>query len=84
MQRFDFEERVIPREVFGRLPKSVAERDAVIPVETDEDGTLVVATSDPTDNKVRDKLSYLFDNKVRFAFAPRAEIAAAVSKYYTP
>ena len=84
MRRFDFTERVIPHTIIARLPKTIAQNDVVIPVESEKDGTLVVATSDPTDGKVRDRLNYLLNDKVRFTFAPRAEILDAVSKYYGP
>ena len=82
MRRFDFKESNIPRDIIKRVPKSIAENDAVIPVEREEDGTLLVVTSDPTDAQMRDKLRYLLNRKVRFAFAPRAEILAAVAKNY--
>jgi CheY-like chemotaxis protein len=65
------------------VPESVARHFHVLPLRED-DRTLVVATSDPTDQGVERALGLVSGRDARFAVAPPTPLAEAIDAHYTP
>lgn len=74
-------EVVIPPSVVELLPESVARENAVLPL-AEDDGTLRVIMSDPTDYDTREKLVFILNRKIEIALAPREMILEAINKHY--
>jgi type II secretory ATPase GspE/PulE/Tfp pilus assembly ATPase PilB-like protein len=74
-------DREIPERIRSLAPASVTTLYRVVPVE-ERDGTLVVATSDPTNYNSLDNISRLLDRNVEAVLATPEEIAFALNKYY--
>ena len=72
----------VPRDLIKLVPKDVALRYNVIPIDSDEN-TITVAMADPTDIQVFDALSHLLDKDVQGVIASSHAINAAIEKYYT-
>ncbi|VTS03017.1 type iv fimbrial assembly protein : Uncharacterized protein OS=Lottia gigantea GN=LOTGIDRAFT_238660 PE=4 SV=1: T2SE_Nter [Gemmata massiliana] len=70
-----------PRAVVELIPESVARENFVFPVALDG-RTLHVATIDPSDILLRDKLSFIFNKDIRFIEYPRADIFRAINEHY--
>lgn len=66
------------REVLDLVDVAVRRRYGVVPVGTDPDGAVVLATADPTDIMLLDDLRLLLDREVRPAMATPAEIAGVL------
>ena len=71
----------IEPELRDSLPAKVAFEDNVLPVSL-ENGTLVVATSDPLKPGLGGKIRLASGARVRFALATADDIAKATKKYY--
>src|SRR5215467_9492607 len=74
-------EVVIPPSVVELLPESVARENAVLPL-AEDDGTLRVIMSDPSDYDTREKLVFILNRKIEIALAPREMILEAINKHY--
>jgi len=77
----DLAELVVPPEVIELMPESVARENVVLPVAV-EANLLVVATSDPGDGDVLQKLAFILNRHIQFVLAPREEIAEAIDRHY--
>ena len=73
--------REIAPDVLKRMKVDIAKKYGVIPIEFDA-GTLVVATSDPTDLKVLDELGFILNVRVRPALALESGIKRAIARHY--
>lgn len=81
MDTFDFTDYTIPDDVISLVPGEVANRYRAVPVMQSQ-GTLVVAISDPTDIETIDSLRYILKRDIEPAIASKAQIQAALHKYY--
>ncbi|AMV22870.1 hypothetical protein VT84_00560 [Gemmata sp. SH-PL17] len=70
-----------PRAVVELIPESVARENFVFPVALDG-RTLHVATTDPSDILLRDKLSFIFNKDIRFIEYPHEDILRAINEHY--
>jgi hypothetical protein len=71
----------IPRELISLVPASVAHTECVIPYRSE--GEIVYLASDnPQDIGLRDKLTFLINRRIVLTFAPRREIRPALERYY--
>jgi len=71
----------VPDEVVSCMPRHVARRYKVMPVYK-HDSTLTVAISDPLDVDTVDSLRYILKMNVEPVVAAKADIEAALSRYY--
>ncbi|MFH1517146.1 MAG: type II/IV secretion system protein, partial [Pseudomonadota bacterium] len=71
----------IPAEAIEAVPKSVARKHQVIPV-GEEDGTLIVALTDPFDLYAMDDLRFYLNRDVRCVLATPEAVTEAINKYY--
>lgn len=72
----------IPRNLIKLVPKDIALRYNVVPVEQEE-GSITVAMSDPTDVQMFDALSHLLECDVQGVISTPEEIAAAIKRSYS-
>jgi type IV pilus assembly protein PilB len=72
---------VIPPNVLELVPESVARENVVLPL-AEEDGTLKVIVSDPTDYETFDKLQFILNRRIEIALAPREAILEAINRCY--
>lgn len=72
----------IPREIIQQVPKDIATRYNIIPIERDEN-SLTIAMSNPTDVQVFDALSHLLKCDVQGVISTPEDIAEAYKKYYS-
>ena len=71
----------LPESAVELIPESVARENGVIPVGV-EDGTLVLATSNPFDLEMEEKLGFILNRDVRWVSSARSDINAAINRYY--
>jgi len=71
----------IEQDVLDRLPTKAVFQYNVIPVSV-ENGTLVVATTDPLNSSLMDSLRLAAGARVRFALSTSDDIAKAAKKFY--
>jgi type IV pilus assembly protein PilB len=83
MSAVDLSSTEIPAEVINRVDASSARELCVIPIRFDA-GVLTVAMSDPLDLAPLNELHFKLNCKVRGAIASKAQITAAIKKYYGP
>lgn len=81
MDTFDLHNYTIPDEVINVIPPEIARQYRVIPV-MKNDGTIVVAMSDPTDLETLDSLRYILKGDVEGVIAPRQQIQKAIEDHY--
>jgi type II secretory ATPase GspE/PulE/Tfp pilus assembly ATPase PilB-like protein len=74
-------EREIPGHIRALVSGSIAMVYRVVPIALEE-GTVVVATADPTNMTALDNLPRLLDRPVSFAIASSEEISSALAMYY--
>ncbi|HOM18256.1 MAG TPA: ATPase, T2SS/T4P/T4SS family [Thermoguttaceae bacterium] len=74
-------EVVIPPTVLELVPESVARENVVLPL-AEEDGTLKIIVSDPTDYETFDKLQFILNRRIEIALAPREAILEAINRCY--
>ena len=82
--RMDFvqlEGETIPTAVIESVPESVARENNVIPLSR-ENGAIKIATSDPEDLSIIDKLRFILNQEVELALAPREHIVSAINRHY--
>jgi len=71
----------VPEDVLAMVPRHIARRYKIVPV-AKHDGILTVAISDPLDVETIDSLHYVLKVNVEPVVAPKAEIEAALQRYY--
>ncbi|MCZ6602883.1 MAG: ATPase, T2SS/T4P/T4SS family, partial [Planctomycetota bacterium] len=81
MENVDLDDLEIPKEVIDLVPHYVAESNGIIPVRVD-DGTVVVALSDPLNVTALDDLRFILGCEVKGAVAREESIKKAIEKYY--
>ena len=81
MEYIDLKETKIERNIAELVPESVARENNVLPLAEDE-GTLKIAMSEPSNMDVVEKLRFILNRDVRVALAPRESIVEAISKLY--
>ena len=74
-------DREVPERIRGMVPGEIATMYRVIPVE-ERSGTLLLATSDPTNLNTMDNLSRLLDRQIDPVLSTPEEISFALNKYY--
>jgi type II secretory ATPase GspE/PulE/Tfp pilus assembly ATPase PilB-like protein len=73
--------RQIPAEVLELIPESLARENMAVPISV-EGETVTVATLDPDDIALADKLTFVLARNVRLVPASAAEISEFVDRYY--
>ena len=71
----------VPQEVIDLLPESVARENNIFPL-AESGGTLRVATSDPTDMDIQEKLRFILNREVELSLSPREQIVEAINRHY--
>ena len=66
----------------GLLPENVARRLSALPVAFDEDGTAIVAVTDPTDVMASDDLRLALGLKIRFVVASVSDLARTLDRCF--
>ncbi len=64
------------------IPKNVAERLRLVPLAIDDDGTLLIAMSDPLDLPAQDEIKLLTGREIRIASSGRDDIDRNLSRIY--
>lgn len=72
----------VPKDIIKMVPKDIAERYNIIPIEKGEH-SLTIAMVDPTDVQVFDALSHLLECDVQGVISTPEDIAQALTKYYS-
>ncbi len=71
----------IPADVVGLLPKSFARENTIIPVAAEGD-MVRIATTDPADVDMKERLEFILNRTVEQVLAVREEIIAAINRSY--
>jgi type IV pilus assembly protein PilB len=79
----NLDEFTIAREVLDLLPGDVALRHRVLPVNA-EDGTLVLAMSDPSNHHAVDQVKRKTGMSVEVCLAETRALRRAIDRYYFP
>ena len=69
----------VPQSIVDRLPESVARENSIFPIEQEGD-SLRIATSDPTDLDIQEKLRFILNSNVDLSVAPRDQIVEAIEQ----
>ena len=85
--QFDFQFVQLDRyqvqaEAIKLIPKNVAERLSVVPLEIEEDGTLVVTMADPLDLPSQDEIKMLTGHNLRVTISGRDDIKRNLHRIY--
>jgi len=72
----------ISAEATSLVPESVARENVVIPVSVQDDGSLVVAISDPMAFETLDKLRFILNRELTVALAGKDAILNAINRSY--
>lgn len=72
----------IPATLIAMVPRHVAKRYKIVPVEKDDKGTITVALCNPMDVDTLDSLRYILKCNVEGVVATDDDIEAALKKYY--
>lgn len=81
MDTINLADYTVPEDVLSMVPRHIARRYKIIPVYK-HDGTLTVAISDPLDVDTVDSLRYILKMNVEPVVAAKADIDAALDRYY--
>jgi type IV pilus assembly protein PilB len=81
MKMVDLAGMTVPAEVVALLPESIARENTIFPV-TEVQGTLRLATSDPSDIDTQEKLRFILNRDIEMTLAPRAQIVEAINRHY--
>lgn len=81
MDTFDLSDYHIPADAVKLVPPSIARQYKVVPV-MQNDGTIIVAMSDPTDLETLDSLRYILKSDVEGVVAPKSQIMSAIDHHY--
>jgi mannitol/fructose-specific phosphotransferase system IIA component (Ntr-type) len=79
----DLSQKMIPVEVATSLPADVVRKLEVIPVEITEDSVMIVASSQPQDPTIKDRINIYTPLKVELIIAYEVYIAKAI-RYHFP
>ena len=71
----------IPASVVELVPESVARENIVLPM-SQENGTLKIIMSDPTDFDTMQKLQFILNKDIQPVLAPREQIVEAINRHY--
>lgn len=71
----------VPRSVIELIPESVARENVILPIASDAE-TLTIAAVDANDILLADKLSFIFNRKIKLVAHPRAVILGAINHHY--
>jgi MshEN domain len=72
---------VIPLSVIELIPESVARENIILPVAV-VDNWVVVATFDPADFDMVQKLQFILNKNIRVVLSPREQIIEAINRHY--
>lgn len=72
----------IDMELLKDIPISVAKTYKIFPLKQEENGTVIIALSDPLNIKILDDLRLLLDRPVQGAIATEEDINDAINMYY--
>src|SRR2546421_13077926 len=81
LQFVDLTEVTIPASVVELVPESVARENVVLPMSQDN-GTLRIIMSDPTDFDTVQKLQFILNKDIQPVLAPREQIIEAINRHY--
>jgi type IV pilus assembly protein PilB len=81
LQFVDLTEVTIPSSVVELVPESVARENVVLPMSQDN-GTLRIIMSDPTDFDTVQKLQFILNKDIQPVLAPREQIVEAINRHY--
>ena len=71
----------VPQDVIELLPESVARENTIFPL-SEMGSALRLATSDPTDMEMQEKLRFILNRDVEMSLAPRQQIVEAINRHY--
>ena len=71
----------VPQDVVELLPESVARENSIFPL-SEMGSALRLATSDPTDMELQEKLRFILNRDVEMSLAPRQQIVEAINRHY--
>jgi type IV pilus assembly protein PilB len=81
LQFVDLTEVTIPAAVVELVPESVARENVVLPLAQDN-GSLKIIMSDPTDFDTVQKLQFILNKDIQPVLAPREQIVEAINRHY--
>jgi type IV pilus assembly protein PilB len=71
----------VPQDIVELLPESVARENTIFPL-SEMGSVLRLATSDPTDMELHEKLRFILNRDVEMSLAPRQQIVEAINRHY--
>ncbi|NCY02077.1 MAG: type II/IV secretion system protein [Planctomycetia bacterium] len=71
----------VPQDVVELLPESVARENTLFPL-AEAGGRLRLATCDPTDMDLQERLRFILNRDIELSLAPRAQIVEAINRHY--
>jgi type IV pilus assembly protein PilB len=74
-------EMTIPPAIIEMVPESVARENVVIPL-MEENGTLQIVMSDPSDYETVTKLQFILNKEIQPVLAPKEQIVEAINRHY--
>jgi len=77
----DLTAMAVPQEVVELLPESVARENTIFPL-AETGNALRLATSDPTDMDLQEKLRFILNRDIEMTLAPRGQIVEAINRHY--
>ena len=81
MKVMDLTGMVVSQDVIELLPESVARENSIFPL-AEVGSVLQVATSDPSDMELQEKLRFILNRDVEMSLAPRQQIVEAINRHY--
>jgi type IV pilus assembly protein PilB len=81
LQFVDLTEVTIPSSVVELVPESVARENVVLPMSQDN-GTLKIIMSDPSDFDTVQKLQFILNKDIQPVLSPREQIIEAINRHY--
>ena len=81
MKVIDLTSMDVSQDVIELLPESVARENTIFPL-AEVGSALQVATSDPGDMELQEKLRFILNRDVEMSLAPRQQIVEAINRHY--
>jgi hypothetical protein len=81
LQVVDLTGVTVPPAILELVPETVALENTILPLAL-SDGTLLVATSDPSDLDLLQKLQFILNREIRPVLAAREQIIQAINRHY--
>jgi type IV pilus assembly protein PilB len=81
LQFIDLTEVTIPQTVIELVPESVARENDILPM-AQENGTLQILMSDPSDFDLVQKLQFILNSEIQPVLATRDQIIEAINRHY--